>query len=220
MASSGLASPLPMVLLVPGLLALRVRLVRVPLARHRRLFLHHHAGDDLRGDAGLLPQRYGLRRQQRLHRLQGHRSASASKRSTRRVLYHALGGRAHGQAVCCRGARDLELRPGADRDPRRRGARGSSAIGSSMLQALVIRAIGGAWPASPARSTCRRWASSIRASSRRPIPSRSRSGWRSAGAAPLVGAVLGAVAGQRAKTWLHQRVARSGCSCWADSSSS
>ena len=36
-----------MIVLVPGLLALRLRLVRVPLARHRRLSLDHHPGDDL-----------------------------------------------------------------------------------------------------------------------------------------------------------------------------
>ena len=40
-----------MVVLVPGLLALRVRLVRVPQPRHRRLSLDHHPGDDLRADA-------------------------------------------------------------------------------------------------------------------------------------------------------------------------
>ena len=69
-------SPFPfallMVLLVPGLLALGVRLVRLPLARHRRLSLDHHPGDDLRPDAGLFPQRHGVRRQQRPDRFQGH----------------------------------------------------------------------------------------------------------------------------------------------------
>ena len=42
---------------------LRLRLVRIPLARHGRIPLHHHAGDDLRAAAGLLPQRHGLWRQ-------------------------------------------------------------------------------------------------------------------------------------------------------------
>ena len=42
---------------------LRLRLVRLPLPRHRRLSLDHHPGDDLRADARLLPQRHGLRRQ-------------------------------------------------------------------------------------------------------------------------------------------------------------
>jgi urea transport system permease protein len=41
-----------------GRARLRVRLVRVPLARHRRLSLDHHAGDDLRAAARLLPQRH------------------------------------------------------------------------------------------------------------------------------------------------------------------
>ncbi len=45
-----------MVVLVPGLLALCLRLVRVPLARHRRVSIHHHPGADLRADAGVLPQ--------------------------------------------------------------------------------------------------------------------------------------------------------------------
>ena len=35
----------------------------LPLARHRRLSVDHHAGDDLRADARLLPQRHGVRRQ-------------------------------------------------------------------------------------------------------------------------------------------------------------
>ena len=59
----------------------RLRLARLPVAGHRRLSLDHDAGAQLRADAGLLPQRHGLRRQQRLHRLQGHprlRSAAGS----------------------------------------------------------------------------------------------------------------------------------------------
>ncbi len=50
----------------------RLRLARLPVARHRRLPVDHHPGAQLRADAGVLPQRHGLRRQQRLHRLQGH----------------------------------------------------------------------------------------------------------------------------------------------------
>ena len=42
---------------------LRVRLVRLPQPRHRRLSLDHHAGDDLCADARLLPQQFRLRRQ-------------------------------------------------------------------------------------------------------------------------------------------------------------
>ena len=44
-----------------------VRLARVPIARHRRLPLDHDAGADLRVDAGFLPQRHGIRRQQRIY---------------------------------------------------------------------------------------------------------------------------------------------------------
>ncbi len=46
-----------------GRACLRLRLARLPLARHRRLSLDHHAGDDLRAAARLLPQRHGIRRQ-------------------------------------------------------------------------------------------------------------------------------------------------------------
>ena len=60
-----------MVLLVPGAAGLRLRLVRLPHPRHRRVSVDHHPGDDLCADAGLLPQRDGLRRQQRSDRLQG-----------------------------------------------------------------------------------------------------------------------------------------------------
>ena len=51
---------------------LRVRLVRLPQPRHRRLSLDHHPGADLRAAARLLPQQFRLRRQQRPDRLQGH----------------------------------------------------------------------------------------------------------------------------------------------------
>ncbi len=45
-----------MVLVVPALLALAFGVVRLPLARHRRLPVHHHPGPDLCADAGFLPQ--------------------------------------------------------------------------------------------------------------------------------------------------------------------
>ena len=60
-----------MVMLVPGAARLRLRLVRLPLARHWRLSVDHHPGADLRAEARLLPQRLRLRRQQRPDRLQG-----------------------------------------------------------------------------------------------------------------------------------------------------
>ena len=79
--------------------------------------------------------------------------------------------------------RHLEIRQGPGRDPRRRDrARAFSAIGSRTTSWSSSRSRP-AWPASPARFTCPRSASSIPPSSRRPIPSRSRSGSRSAAAA-------------------------------------
>ncbi len=53
-----------------GRARVRVRVLRVPVADQGRLLLDHHAGADLRVHAAVLPQRHGLRRQQRLHRLQ------------------------------------------------------------------------------------------------------------------------------------------------------
>ena len=67
--SDSFAFQMAMVLLVPALLAFAFGFFAL-LAHQGRVLLHHHAGDDLRGDAALLPQRDGLRRQQRLHRLQ------------------------------------------------------------------------------------------------------------------------------------------------------
>ncbi len=61
-----------MMLLAPALLALGVRMVCLPLARHGRIFFDHHASADLRFDARVFPQRHGLRRQQRIHRFQRH----------------------------------------------------------------------------------------------------------------------------------------------------
>ena len=66
------AFALLMMVLVPGLLALGVRVVCLPVARHRRVFFDHHAGAHLRLDAGVFPQRHGVWRQQRIHRFQGH----------------------------------------------------------------------------------------------------------------------------------------------------
>ena len=134
-----------MVVVVPGLLALRVRLVRLPLARHGRVSLDHHAGADLCADARVLPQRHGLRRQQRLHRFQG----SARLRT-------ATPGRA-GQPVPA--ARAFALAAGYIAVPLHRDvARGSRGRGDPrcgephalhrlprrVLQALGVRVLGGA----------------------------------------------------------------------------
>ena len=81
-----------MVVLVPGRARLRVRLVRLPLAHQGRLFLDHHPGAHLRA-AAVLPQRHGLRRQQRLHRLQAHpRLRRSQTPATRHGALHRLGG--------------------------------------------------------------------------------------------------------------------------------
>ncbi len=45
-----------MMALVPAALARPLRLVCLPFARHRRLFLNHHPGPDIRPHARLLPQ--------------------------------------------------------------------------------------------------------------------------------------------------------------------
>ena len=73
----------------------RVRLARVPVARDRRVSVDHDAGAQLRPDAGVLPQRHGLRRQQRVHRLQGDpRLRSAAGLDARRAA------RGHGAGAC------------------------------------------------------------------------------------------------------------------------
>ena len=53
-----------MVVFVPGRRAcFRVRLVRIPQPRHRRLSFDHHPGADLRVDAQFFPQQFRFRRQ-------------------------------------------------------------------------------------------------------------------------------------------------------------
>ena len=78
----------------------RVRLLRVPLAHQGRVFLDHHAGADLRVHAAVLPQRHGLRRQQRLHRLQAHPRLSDHRPAD---AHGAVRGHRRGaaRAFCC-----------------------------------------------------------------------------------------------------------------------
>ena len=71
----------------------------------------------------------------------------------------------------------------------------------ALLQALRLDAVARCCAASPARSTCRRSASSTRARCRRPTRSRSRSGSRSAGAARWSARIVGAVLVNGAKSW-------------------
>ena len=68
--------------------------------------------------------------------------------------------------------RHLQVRQGAGRHPRRRSRARASSATASRTTSCSCSCCRPAWRASPARSTCRRSASSIRANSRRPIPSR------------------------------------------------
>ena len=67
----------------------------------------------------------------------------------------------------------LQVRQGAGRGPRRREPHALPRLPRRERTSSSPSSSRPAWPASPARSTCRRSASSIRASSRRPIRSRS-----------------------------------------------
>ena len=122
----------------------RVRVLRLPVADQGRVFLDHHAGADLRVHAAVLPQRHGLRRQQRLHRFQAHPRLSDRhagdadgavrghrRRAARRIPARAL-------------YRDLAPGPGADGDPRRREPRDVLRLQPAALQALHLDALGGA----------------------------------------------------------------------------
>ena len=128
----------------PGAARLRVRLVRVPLAHQGRVFRHHHPGADLRRAAAVLQERHRLRRQQRLHRLQAHprhrdRDAADAGRAVhaqrRGAARHAAAGALAGQ---------LQVRPRAGRDPRRRAARHVLRLQHRALQAVRVDALGGA----------------------------------------------------------------------------
>ena len=128
-----------------GRARVRVRLLRVPLADQGRVLLDHHAGADLRVHAAVLPQRHRLRRQQRLHRFQAdprlpdRRAGDARWRCSRSPAPRC-------SARCCsaRYRRDLEARPRADGDPRRREPRDVLRLQPAALQALHLDAVGGA----------------------------------------------------------------------------
>ena len=203
---------------------LRVRLLRLPLAHPRRLLLDHHAGHDLRAYAAVLPQRDGLRRQQRPDRLQAHprllaaRRRHQGQRSTCSPCVHAarqlpavpLPGRAARPAACCTAIRDAESKRDVLRlQPAR------YKLFAWTLSADAVRR----WRA---RSTCRRSASSTRARWSPPTRSRWPSGWRSVAAARWSGPSLGAVIVNGAEELPHgapipmpgsTRWPR--CSCWS-----
>ena len=154
---------------------LRLRLVRLPQPRHRRLSLDHHPGDDLCAAARLLPQRHGLRRQQRPDRFQGHsRLQRPGRRRRAPSLFAASGADRWRSASSSSAARSSPRNSARCWSPSAtpRAARASSATASRTYKLVRLHRLGRAWPASPARSTCRRSASSIPANSRPPTRSR------------------------------------------------
>ena len=197
-----------MVLLVPGLLAFvfgwfafRSRVTGVYLSIITQALTY-------RADARLLPQRDGLRRQQRPDRLPRRARLPALGRHHAGGALRALGAGAGGAGSCSGG-----------RSPPRssarcwwrcatpRAARASSATGSSTTSSSSSRSRRCS-PGSPARSTCRRSASSTRASSR-PANSIEIVIWVALGGrGTLVGAALGALIVAAAKSWLTAALAR------------
>ena len=145
---------------------LRVRLVRVPQPRHRRLSLDHHPGDDLRTAARLLPQQFWLRRQQRADRFQGHpRLQCAGGDDAQRAAGRSCMALAHRLPDLPRASLPRNSARCWSQSAMRNRVRASSAIASKPTSCSCSRCRP-AWRALPARSTCRRSASSIRASSR------------------------------------------------------
>ena len=111
---------------------LRLRLLRLPQPRHRRLPLDHHPGADLRADARVLPQRDGLRRQQRPDRLPRRpRLLAVGRHHARRAVRPDR--RWRSRAGCCSAGRSPSRSSArcwsACATPR--AGRGSSATGSS-----------------------------------------------------------------------------------------
>ncbi len=159
----------------------RVWLVRLPLARHRRLSVDHHAGHDLRAAAGLFPQRYGLWRQQRPDRFQGHSGFSVQSQTTRAVLFALsalaviLGYLVTRYITTSKAGKVIIAVRDAEARTRFTGYRVEHYKLFVFVVSAVLAGIAG-------RSMCRRSASSTRRNSRQPTRSRSSSGWRSAGA--------------------------------------
>ena len=122
--------------------------------------------------ARLLPQRHGLRRQQRDDRLQGHRGLPDRRPRDRGRADAALGTGPLGGIPARALDRALALRQGSGRRARCRKPhplpRLPPGIRTSSSSSCSLRS----WPASAARSMSRRSASSTRASSPPPIRSR------------------------------------------------
>ena len=102
--------------------------------------------------------------------------------------------------LICRSDRALEIRQGADRHPRRGEPHALPRLSRRELQAVRVHAVGLHGRRSPARSTCRRSASSI-PSEFAPANSIEAVIWVAVGGrGTLIGAVLGAVLVNYAKT--------------------
>ncbi len=154
-----------------------------------------------RAAARLLPQRHGLRRQQRPDRFQGHprlQRPGATARAPRCSRFL----RSRWRSASSSAARivDLEIRQGAGRDPRRREPHALPRLPRREPTSCSSSRCRPAWPASPARSTCRRSASSI-PSEFAPANSIEVVIWVAVGGrGTLIGAVLGAILVNYAKT--------------------
>ena len=184
-----------------GSLALRLRVVRLPLAHPRRLLLDHHPGADLRGDAALLPER---RPGSAATTASPTSSASSASRCTsprtRVVLLRALGDRCCVGLVLCR-LWSARARPGAHRHPRRRGTRALLRLRPARSSCSSGRSprCCAAWPA---RSTCRRSGSSTPARCR-PRNSIEMAIWVAVGGRGRWSApILGAASSTARKSWL------------------
>ena len=172
-----------MMVLVPALAGAGVRLVCVPVARHRRLLFDHHAGAHLRPDAGVLPQRHGLRRQQRIHRFQGHPGLRPAFRPHARRAAGDHRRRARGQLPGLPRDCRIASRARDARDPRCGEPDPFSRLSRRILQALGLRVFRRhrRHRRRAVRAADRHHQS--RASLRRSIRSKSSSGWRSEDAA-------------------------------------
>ena len=122
---------------------LRVRLVRVPLAGHGRVSVHHHPGHDLRAHARLLPQRHGFRRQQRPDRFQGHpRLFRAGARRPAPCSSSLSAAALAGGYLLCRWIVTSEARQGAGRGARRREPHALPRVPRRALQAHGLHRLG------------------------------------------------------------------------------
>jgi hypothetical protein len=161
----------------------RVRLLRVPLAHQGRVLLDHHAGADLSPRCCCSSATTPASAATTASPTSSASSATHHRPETRACCSRLSGARLIGAAaVLARWLVTSQVRPRADRDPRR-GVRvmfcGYNPLTTSSSSGRCRRCCA----ASPARCTCRRSASSTRARCRPPTRSRSRSGWRSAAAA-------------------------------------